>query len=115
MPLIDACRNQPFTRSWSRTGQPRRFVRVSEQTAARGTLIAFSTSGGEVALDGVAGLDHGPYAYALAEMLLKPGLRAQLVFADTANRVIELTRERQHRDYQDRLRGPFYFHKQTGP
>lgn len=58
--ILDACRENPFGKKWSRSVGPGGLAPV---TAPRGTLIAFSTSPRERAMDGVG--SHGRYTEAL--------------------------------------------------
>ena len=47
--ILDACRNNPFERAWTRTARSRGLAPVY---APRGTLVAFATSPGQFASDG---------------------------------------------------------------
>lgn len=47
--VLDACRNNPFARSWRDAGQG-----LAQLNAPEGTLIAYATSPGKVANDGVS-------------------------------------------------------------
>lgn len=83
--VLDACRNNPFPAT-SRSGT-RGLAIVRAPT---GTLIAYSTSPGEVALDGTA--DNSPYALALAgAMKAETGKPIELVFRQARVAVLEAT------------------------
>ena len=74
--VLDACRNNPFV------GLTRGLRRgLAPVTAPAGTLIAFSTAPGEVALDGDG--DNSPYTEALARSIPIPGLAIEEVFKRT--------------------------------
>lgn len=105
---IDACRNEPFTRSWSRSMVPRGF-RVVRAQVAEGTLLAFAAGDGRPALDKVPGIDHGPFAHALASQMKTPNLDVRLLFADVRDEVKRLTGNRQQPEYLSKLTGRYYF------
>ena len=77
--ILDACRDNPFTRSFRRRGgeQLRGLSRVD---APVGTLIAYATSPGKTALDGRG--KHSPYTGALLEVMKKPGLPLEQAFKE---------------------------------
>jgi formylglycine-generating enzyme required for sulfatase activity len=75
--VFDACRNtlrltQPGTRA---IVQSKGFVPVAQEN---GMLIAYATAEGELASD--VGSGAGPYAKALAEEIVKPGIEAVVMF-----------------------------------
>ncbi len=74
--ILDACRNDPFTRS-SRS-QARGLASVN---APVGTLIAYSTAPGNVAMDGEG--RNGLYTEELLKQLRQPGTRLLDVFLHT--------------------------------
>src|SRR5262249_16929031 len=82
--VFDACRNTlKLTQSGSRAVvQSKGFVPVAQQN---GMLIAYATAEGELATDGGAGA--GPYAKALAEEIVKPGIEAVTMFRSVQLRV----------------------------
>ncbi len=67
--VLDACRNNPLARSWDRNGG---FTGLGHMDAPDGTLIAYSTKPGTVALDGTG--KNSPYTEALARYLVEPGI-----------------------------------------
>ena len=82
--VLDACRNNPFV------GLTRGLRRgLAPVTAPSGTLIAFSTAPGEVALDGDG--DNSPYTAALARSIPTPGLTIEEVFKRTRQQVMQAT------------------------
>ena len=72
--LLDACRNNPFARSFktSQTG-------LAQMDAPAGTLIAFATAPGSVAQDGDSG-GNGLYTGALLKHLGTQGLAVEQMF-----------------------------------
>ena len=111
--VIDACRDEPFTRSWTRSAETRGFIPVQRQKASFGTLLAFSAGAGEKALDRLKGLKSGPYAHALSRRLIQAGEPAQMVFADVGSDIRKMTSQRQNPEYRDALNGRFFFVKKT--
>jgi Caspase domain len=81
--VFDACRNTlKLTQPGSRTiVQSKGFVPVAQEN---GMLIAYATAEGELASD--VGSDAGPYAKALAEEIVKPGIEAVIMFRAAAAR-----------------------------
>jgi len=89
--VLDACRNDPF-QSLERSARPveQGLVKVAE---GRGQLIAFSTAPGKTASDGETGTS--PYASALAESVLMPGLSIRQTFDRVRVKVKERTKGQQ--------------------
>ncbi len=100
--VLDACRNNPFV------GLARGLSRgLAPVTAPAGTLIAFSTAPGEVALDGDG--DNSPYTAALAAAIPTPGLTIEEVFKRTRQRVMRATGNAQVPWEHSSLVGRFLF------
>jgi uncharacterized caspase-like protein len=82
--ILDACRNNPFpakSRSTSRG--------LARLEAPAGSLVAYSTAPGQVALDGDG--QNSPYAEALAKHISTPGLALESVFRNVRIDVSEKT------------------------
>jgi formylglycine-generating enzyme required for sulfatase activity/uncharacterized caspase-like protein len=111
--VLDACRNNPFARSW-RSGS--RGLAVMDAPAE--TLIAYATKPGDVAADGV-GTRNSPYAQALIESIQEPGVRLVDVFRRARADVRKQTNGAQVPWQSDNLTSEaFYFippSGQTGP
>lgn len=86
--ILDACRDNPYP---SRTRSVVRGLAPVQSPA--GTLIAFATGPGEVALDGTGG--NSPYSGALAVHILEEGIPLEETFRRTRRRVLELTGNKQ--------------------
>lgn len=71
--ILDACRNNPFGRSF-RSGNNG----LAQVTAPSGTIVAFSTAPNQVAEDGSGG--NSTYTRELARFIKAPGLRIEDVF-----------------------------------
>ena len=89
--VIDACRNNPFAtsvkgnyRNWTPSPDG-----LAKAIAPHETLIAYSTSPGELAADGLA--RNSLYTATLASMLLQPGLPLDQVFKQVASTVRQKT------------------------
>jgi TRAP-type mannitol/chloroaromatic compound transport system substrate-binding protein len=74
--ILDACRDNPFVRSFRSTAQARGLAAIDR--APIGTLIAYATSPGMVARDGEG--RNGLYTSELLKALPSPGLRLEDVF-----------------------------------
>jgi TPR repeat protein len=104
--VLDACRNNPFvglTRGLSRGLAP--------VTAPAGTLIAFSTAPGEVALDGDG--QNSPYTAAIARAIPVPGLAIEEVFKRARQDVMSATANAQVPWEHSSLTGRFVFVPKT--
>ncbi|MCA9532391.1 MAG: SUMF1/EgtB/PvdO family nonheme iron enzyme [Myxococcales bacterium] len=111
--ILDACRNDPFTRGWSRSGESRGLTVVSTASLADTTAIWFSTSPGEVAAD--SGEDplldeNSPFAVALVEALSDEAQDPDFgaVYRRVVRRVEELTENQQRPMKWENLRDPLY-------
>ena len=91
--ILDACRNNPFARQWRRY----RSTEVPEGLAivqtARGTLIAYATSPGDVAADGEG--RNGTYTKHLLRHMSQPGLTIERMLKLVRQGVTEETRDQQ--------------------
>jgi uncharacterized caspase-like protein len=100
--LLDACRNNPLTRSF-RSGD-RGLARMDAPT---GTFIGYSTAPGEVAADGNG--KNSPYVAALSAELGQPGVPLEETFRNVRVRVMSETQEQQVPWDSSSLTGAFYF------
>ncbi len=102
--ILDACRDNPFERSWSRksTGQGLAFM-----DAPRGSLIAYSTAPGKTASDGSG--KNSPYTSALIQLMKIPNVKIEDFFKKVRVLVREETKGRQTPWEATSLEGDFYF------
>ena len=100
--ILDACRNNPFARSF-RTFNPG-LVQVN---AAAGTFISFATAPGQVAADGSG--NNGLFTSKLLQHLKTPGIRIEEVFKRTTVDVYEASNKRQAPWVQYSVIGDFFF------
>ncbi len=73
--ILDACRDNPFERSWTRAAKGRGFAMMS---APVGSVVAFATSPGKTASDGAG--ENSPYTSGLLEYLSEPGITVIQMF-----------------------------------
>lgn len=106
--ILDACRNNPFERSWHRGLDG---GGLSFMSAPAGTFIAFSTAPGDVAADGIAGQRNSPYTSALLEMLDKPNVSLTDFFQEVLEKVARKTNNKQTPWTSNSFIGKFYFNK----
>ena len=95
--VLDACRDNPFDRSWSRGLKSEGLASIE---APEGTVIAFSTDKGRVALDGEG--RNSPYTASLVGVLNtlpEDGLEIVDVFRQASRKVFQMTRQRPFLDF----------------
>jgi len=97
--FLDACRNNPLTRSF-RSGS-RGLARVD---APRGSFVGYSTAPGDVSVDGEA--NNSPYALALVEELTTPGISIEEAHRAVRGKVLAATNQRQTPWDSSSLTGP---------
>jgi formylglycine-generating enzyme required for sulfatase activity len=104
--ILDACRDNPFARSFRSSS-----FGLASVNAPSGTLIAYATAPGSVANDGAG--DNGLYTGELIKTILVPGLRIEDVFKQVRSAVRETTQGKQVPWESSSLEGDFYFRPQT--
>jgi uncharacterized caspase-like protein len=101
--ILDACRNNPVAPP-AAVAQASRSVTVRSGLAApsglgkgattgAGTLLAFATAPGQVALDGDG--DNSPFSFALARHMGTPGLEVQQMLTRVRAEVVAATGSKQ--------------------
>jgi len=100
--ILDACRNNPFK------GSARAASRgLAKMDAPTGTLLAYSTSPGNVAEDGTG--NNSTYTAALARAIQSPGTKVEEVFKKVRINVMDRTQGRQVPWESSSLVGDFIF------
>jgi uncharacterized caspase-like protein len=100
--VLDACRNNPFARSF-----PSHSRGLAMVDAPSGTYIAFATAPGQVAEDGESG--NSPYTSALAEAITLPGVKIEDTFKQ-ARRLVERSINKRQVPWESTSpTGDFYF------
>jgi formylglycine-generating enzyme required for sulfatase activity len=100
--ILDACRDNPFARSFRSSAQG-----LAAVNAPGGTLIAYATAPGSVASDGPG--ENGIYTGELIQTMRTPGLRIEDVFKQVRSAVRQVTDGKQIPWESSSLEGDFYF------
>jgi uncharacterized caspase-like protein len=106
--ILDACRNNPFSRSF-RTFNPG----LAQVNAAAGTFISFATAPGQIAADGEG--SNGLFTSKLLQHLRTPGLKIEEVFKRTTADVYLASNKRQAPWVQYSVIGDFFFVPKGNP
>jgi len=93
--ILDACRDNPFSRAMKRTIASRAVGRglAKVEPTNRNTLIAFASKAGSTAADGEG--KNSPFSAALAKHVTKPGLDLRKAFGYVRDDVLKSTGNRQ--------------------
>jgi|WetSurMetagenome_2_1015567.scaffolds.fasta_scaffold84549_1 uncharacterized protein (TIGR02145 family) len=102
--ILDACRNNPFERSWTRSASGKGLAFMN---APKGTLIAYATSPGSTASDG--GGKNGLYTSAILESIQIPNLTILQMFQQVRSIVSQKSNDKQTPWESTSLTGDFYF------
>lgn len=102
--IIDACRNNPFARSFRSVN-----LGLARMEAPQGTLVAYATAPGNVAFDGEG--KHSPYSEALAEAMQQANVPVEQMFKSVRRRVMAVTENNQVPWESSSLTGNFFFKK----
>jgi hypothetical protein len=115
--FLDACRDNPFAAAAPAAvaapprprggGGTRSVGGLASVRSSSGTLIAFATAPGQVALDGTG--ENSPFTTALLQHIRTPGLEAREMLARTRRAVREATGGEQIPWDNSSLEAPFYF------
>jgi len=102
--ILDACRNNPFERSWTRSSTGRGLAFMN---APSGTLIAYATAPGSTASDGSG--KNSPYTGAILESIEIPNITITQMFQNVGRLLIQKTNKQQVPWISSSLTGDFYF------
>lgn len=100
--FLDACRNNPYTRSFRSAAGG-----LARVEAPSGTLISYATRPGSVAADGAGA--NGLYTSVLLKNLETPGLPVELLLKRVVGGVADASRGAQEPWMEGSIRGDFYF------
>lgn len=100
--ILDACRNNPFARSFRSTQGG-----LAQVRAPTGTLIAYATAPDNTADDG--GGSNSPYTDELTKQLRVPGVLVETMFRRVAERVSARTGGKQEPWFSANVKGDFFF------
>jgi len=102
MVLLDACRDNPFARSFRSSAKG-----LAQMDAPSGTLIAYATAPGNTAADGIG--RNGTFTKYLLKHMQRPGEPVELVLKRVRNDVMHETNHRQTPWESSSLVGNFSF------
>ncbi len=102
--VLDACRNNPFARSWTRGEDAGGLAQISAPT---GTFIAYATSPDKTASDGEG--RNGLYTSQMLKALKQPNLKIEETFKEVRKGVDVASGGKQVPWDSSSLRGEFYF------
>ncbi len=114
--FLDACRDNPLSRSLARTMGTRSASvgkGLAQVDAGVGTFIAYSTQPGNVALDGSG--KNSPFTAALVQRMTEPGKNLTSVMIDVRKDVIAATQGQQVPWDHSSLTGDFFFDPDAKP
>ncbi len=116
--LLDACRDNPLSRSFSRSLGKSRSTAVQQGLATPsvpggGILIGFATAPGEVAADGEG--HNSPFTTALLKNMKTPGLEIQQLMTRVKGDVYSATKETQEPWHNSSLRSEVYLVPPVAP
>jgi len=100
--IVDACRDDPFGRSFRSTSRG-----LAQMDAPKGTIIAYATSPGKIASDGDG--RNSPYTKNLVKAMQQPNKPIEQVFKEVRRAVQEETKNQQTPWENTSLSGDFYF------
>ena len=100
--IIDACRDNPFTRSFRGVNKG-----LAQMDAPAGTIVAFATSPGKTAADGIG--RNSPFTRSLVQAMKKANTPIEAVFKEVRKNVVEETKGQQTPWESSSLIGDFYF------
>jgi len=102
--ILDACRDNPFERSWSRSSKSKGLAFMD---APSGSLIAYATSPGKTAADGSGA--NGLYTEVLLKYIKEPSVQIEQVFKAVRKEVEKKSGGNQVPWESTSLKGNFFF------
>jgi len=100
--IVDACRDNPFTRSFRGVNKG-----LAQMDAPSGTIVSFSTSPGKVAADGDG--RNSPFTKNLVKSMKRPDIPIETIFKEVRKSVVEETKGQQTPWESSSLIGDFFF------
>ena len=108
--ILDACRNNPFESQWNLTRSLTPGKGLAKMQAPMGSLIAFSTTAGNVAPDGSG--DNSIYCKSLYNNMFKEGLSLDQLFRNVRSEVLDATNGMQQTEESTQLTGATFYLKE---
>jgi TPR repeat protein len=93
--ILDACRNNPFVETMSRSSGTRAVIKGLAKVEPEGadTLVAYASRAGTVALDGAGA--NSPFAEALSKYITQPGVDVRIALGQVRDEVVKVTQRKQ--------------------
>lgn len=107
--VLDACRDNPFERSWKTRGGGSGENGLTMMDAPTGSVIAYATAPGKTAADGTG--RNGLYTSALLKALQVPGIPLSQLFQQVRLEVLKQSNNKQTPWELSSLTGDFYFQR----
>jgi hypothetical protein len=105
--ILDACRDNPFARSWSGRSAGQGETGLASMNAPSGSIVAYATSPGKTASDGTG--KNGLYTEAILQNIKTPGLSLGDFFMNVRATVIKKSSKAQTPWEESSLNGHFFF------
>lgn len=105
--ILDACRNNPFARSWSNFRDVGDFGGLAKVTPPTGTIMLYATQPGNVASDGPG--RNGLFTASLLQQIKKPNVEFDAMVKALARDVSEKSGKKQLPWKEGIVLGDFYF------
>jgi formylglycine-generating enzyme required for sulfatase activity len=102
MVFLDACRNNPFARSFRSSGKG-----LAQMDAPKGSFVAFATAPGSIASDGTG--RNGLFTGELIQHMQVPGLELTKMMKEVRKQVLRESEDKQTPWDVSSLTGDFYF------
>lgn len=109
--ILDACRNNPFSKSWSEFRDISEDNGLAKIAAPRGTVIFYSTEPGKVASDGAG--KNGLFTEVLLEQMKKPDVELDTMIKSVKRSVMEKSKNKQFPYVEGTNYRDFYFNETT--
>jgi formylglycine-generating enzyme required for sulfatase activity len=105
--ILDACRNNPFARSWRSVRDASENKGLANSHPPRGTLILYATQPGDVSSDGTG--RNGLFTSALLKQIKKPNFELDQLVKAVAREVEQASQQKQSPWKEGLYSGDFYF------
>ena len=109
--ILDACRNNPFESQWNLSRSLTKGSGLAKMQAPMGSLIAFSTTAGNVAPDGSG--DNSLYCRSLYNNMFKERLSLDQLFRNVRSEVLEASNGIQQTEESTQLTGTTFYLKES--
>lgn len=111
--ILDACRNNPFARSWRSSRDAGDNKGLGTSNPPRGTLVLYATEPGSVSSDGIG--ENSPFTTAFLRQINTPNLELDPLIKAVARDVQIATKQKQSPWKEGLYSGDFYFKTGSAP